>query len=136
MLEFPNIQSRGFRNIKEGNTIVGFQVPVRLTYYRGVWLPQLRPAIVSVDNEKFESDQITWVIDGKSYAQAELPNFPDVQWSSLTPAVLQVKKPGGLPLGIHDVEVKIIFSTSYLPPRIDLGFGGEEPYRRRMTLVR
>jgi len=74
MLEFPNIQSRGFRNIKEGNNISGFQVPVRLTYYRGVWLPQLRPATVIVDGEKFEGDQITWVIDGERYAQADLPN--------------------------------------------------------------
>jgi hypothetical protein len=58
MLEFPNIQSRGFRNIKEGKNIIGFQVPVRLTYYRGVWLPQVRPATVAVNGEKFEGDQI------------------------------------------------------------------------------
>lgn len=136
MLESPNIQSRGFRNITEDGRNTGFQVPVRLTYYRGVWLTQLRPVTVTVDGEKFETDQITWVIDGKSYSQADLKNHPDVQWSSLTPAVLQVRKAGGLPLGIHDVEVKIVYSTSYLPPRMDLGFGGREPYRRRMTLVR
>ena len=136
MLEFPNIQSRGFRNIKDGDTASGFQVPVRLTYYRGVWLPQLRPVTVTVDGEKFEGDQITWVIDGKSYAQADLQNFPDVHWSNLTPAILKVKKTGGLQLGIHNVEVKIIFSVSYLPPKMDLGFPGEEPFKRRMTLVR
>ena len=135
MLEFPNIQLRGFRNIKEGDQTPGFQVPVRLTYYRGVWLPQLRPATVTVDGETFEGDQITWVIDGKSYAQSDLPNYPDIQWSSLTPAILQVSKPGGLELGIHDVEVQIVFSTSYLPPRMDLGFGGSEPYKRRMVLA-
>jgi hypothetical protein len=136
MLEFPNIQSRGFRNIKDGDTTSGFQVPVRLTLYRGVWLPQLRPFTVTVDGEKFEGDRITCVIDGKNYAQADFQNFPDVHWSNLTPAILQVKKPGGLQLGIHDVEVKIIFSTSYLPPKMDLGFAGEEPFKRRMTLVR
>jgi hypothetical protein len=136
MLEKPNIQSRGFRNISEGGTITGFQVPVRLTYYRGVWLSQLRPATVTVDGEKFAKEQITWLIDGKKYDQAELKDYPDVQWSSLTPAVLQVKKPGGLPLGIHEVEVEVVYSTSYLPPRLDLGFPGREPYKRRMTLVR
>lgn len=119
-----------------GGRIMGFQVPVRLTYYRGVWLSQLRPATVTVDGERFEKEQITWLIDGKTYAQAELKNHPDVQWSSLTPAVLQVNKPGGLPLGIHDVEVQFAYSTSYLPPRLDLGFRGREPYKRRMTLVR
>ena len=135
MLEFPAIQSRGFRNIKDGTGISGFQVPVRLTGYRGVWLPQLRPASVTVDGEKFEGDQITWVVDGKSYTQAELSEHPDVHWSSLTPAILQVDKAGGLELGIHEVEVEIIYSTSYLPPRIDLGFQSG-PHKRRMVLAR
>jgi hypothetical protein len=135
MLEFPNIQSRGFRNIKEGDQITGFQVPVRLTYYRGVWLPMLRPATVTVDGERFEGDQITWIIAGKKYTQGELPDHPDVQWSSLEPAILQVQKPGGLALGIHDVEVQILYSASYLPPRLDLAFS-REPYKRRMVLVR
>ncbi len=136
MLEKPNIQSRGFRNISEGGKITGFQVPVRLTYYRGVWLPQLRASTVTVDGETFGQEQITWLIEGKTYAQTDLKNHPEVQWSSLTPAMLQVSKPGGLPLGIHDVEVKLTYSTSYLPPRMDLGFGGSEPFKRRMTLVR
>ena len=83
MLERPNIQSRGFRNISENVSISGFQVPVRLTYYRGVWLSQLRPATVTIDGEKFEGNQITWSIDGASYQQSELKNHPDVQWSSL-----------------------------------------------------
>jgi hypothetical protein len=135
MLEFPNIQLRGFRNVKEGKEITGFQVPIRLTYYRGVWLPQLRPATITVDGEKFEGEKITWLIDGKRYSQNELPDFPDVQWSSLVPAILQVQKPGGLELGIHDVEVQILFSTSYLPPRIDLGFT-REPFKRRMVIAR
>ncbi len=135
MLEFPAIQSRGFRNIKMGEDITGFQVPVRLTYYRGVWLPQLRPAVISVDGEKFGGEQITWIISGRHYAQADLPNHPHVQWSSLEPAFLQVEKKGGLPLGVHDVEVQIQFSASYMPPRLDLAFT-RDPYRRRMVLVR
>ena len=136
MLEKPNIQSRGFRNITENGKITGFRVPVRLTYYRGVWLSQLRPATVAVDGEKFEKDQITWLIDGKTYAQEDLKKYPDVQWNSMDVAVLQVSKPGGLPLGIHDVEVHMVHSTSYLPPRLDLGMPGREPHKRRMTLVR
>jgi len=135
MLELPNIQSRGFRNVSESGKTTGFQVPVRLTYYRGVWLPQLRPATVTVDGEKFEGSQITWVIDGKSYAQTDFPNYPDIQWHSLNPAILKINKPGGLSLGIHDVEVEVVYSTSYLPPRMDLGMG-RGPWKRRMTLAR
>jgi hypothetical protein len=46
MLEFPNIQSRGFRNLKEGDQVTGFQVPVRLTYYGGYGSPYcVRPLL-------------------------------------------------------------------------------------------
>jgi hypothetical protein len=95
----------------------------------------LRPATVTVDGELFEGEKITWIINEKKYTQEELPDHPDVQWSSLDPAILQVEKPGGLPLGIHDVEVQIRYSASYLPPRIDLAFTSE-PFKRRMVLVR
>jgi hypothetical protein len=134
MLESPVIQSRGFRNITENGKITGFQVPVRLTSYRGMFLPQLRPGWVSVGGEKFEGDSIVWEINGKSYKTSELQNYPDVHWNSQDPGILKVKKDGGLPLGIHDVEVAFGFVSSYLPPRENEG--APSPTTRRMTLVR
>ena len=134
-LEFPTIQSRGFRNVSDGDRIIGFQVPIRLNYYRGVWLSQLRPATITVDGEAFDGDKITWTIDGKTYEQDQLADHPDVNWGITTPAFLTVRKPGGLDLGIHDVEVESRFSASYLPPRLDLGFFAGAT-TRRMVLVR
>jgi hypothetical protein len=133
-LEFPAIQSRGFRNVVEGGEIKGFQVPIRLDYYRGVWLSQLRPATVTVDGETFVGAQVAWTIDGQTYEQAELADNTDVNWGITEPAILTVRKPGGLQPGLHDVEVVSQYSASYLPPRLDLGFGGKA--RRRMVLVR
>jgi len=133
MLEKHNIQSRGFRNVLEEGNVVGFQVPIRSTYYRGVWLSMLRPATLTVDGEKFEGDQITWTINGTSYKQSELADYPDVNWNIQDLAILTVKKPGGLELGFHDIEVFYTYSASYLPPRIDLAFG--RTFKRSMVLV-
>ena len=134
MLEFPVIQSRGFRNVSEGGRVTGFQVPIRLTGYRGAWLSQLRPATLTVDGVRYEGDQIAWTVDGKTYAQDELAQRGDVHWSSLEPAILTVKLPGGLELGIHEIKVEFQMSTSYLPPRVDLRDKGGEP--RSLVLVR
>lgn len=133
-LELPAIQSRGFRNVVENGDVTGFQVSIRLDYYRGVWLSQLRPATVTVDGQAFSGDQLTWTIDGRTYEQDELADHPDINWGITKPAILTVRKPGGLSPGIHDVEVLSQYSASYLPPRLDLGFGGSA--RRRMVLVR
>lgn len=134
-LEFPTIQSRGFRNVSDGDRITGFQVPIRLNYYRGVWLSQLRPATIKVDGETFDGDSITWTIDDETYEQQDLADHPDVNWGNTSPAILTVRKAGGLDLGIHDVEVESLFSASYLPPRLDLGFFAGS-VARRMVLVR
>lgn len=134
MLERSIIQQRGFRNLRNGDKVIGFQLPIRLNYYRGVWLSQLRPITVSVDGETFSSDQIQWQVSGQVIEQKDLADKTDLHWSSLEAAVLLVKKPGGLTPGIHDIEVFNQFSASYLPPRLDLMFS--KPEQRRMVLVR
>jgi len=132
LLESGTIQLRGFRNVSKDGKIIGFQVPIRSQYYRAVWLPQLRPATVTVDGEKFEGDKITWTISGKTYAQVDLAQHGDAIWPLWEPAVLTVSKPGGLKIGSHEVEVSYTYSTSYIPPRVD-----ERPQtdKKKMVLV-
>jgi len=134
MLEFPTIQQRGFRNVNENGEITGFQVPIRSKYYRGVWLSELRPATLTVDGVKYSGDQVTWTVDGKAYEQAELAERGDVHWGNMEAAILTVRKPGGLALGIHEVDVTFQVSASYMPPRMDLRPQGNEP--RKVVLVR
>ena len=61
-MEREVIQSVGFRNIKEDGKVTGFQFKVRLPYYRGIFLSQLRPGTLYVDGERFEKE-------GKAYVQ-------------------------------------------------------------------
>ena len=72
-MEKQVIQSVGFRNIKNGNgEITGFQFKVKLPYYRGVFLSQIRPGTLFVDGQKIEKDQITWTINGEEYTNQEM----------------------------------------------------------------
>lgn len=119
MLDKEYIQSRGFHNVTKNGEVIGFQFAFRTNYYRGVWLSQLRPATVIVDGETFSGEQITWTIGGKTYKQAELAEYGDTHWPYLEPAILTVRKPGGLSQGFHDLEVKYTYSCSYMPPSID-----------------
>ena len=136
MLEQESIQSRGFRNVFQGEDITGFQVPIRSMYYRDLWLSQLRPVTVVVDGEKFEGDQITWTINGKTYIQSNLEYHSDVNWSIQAPAILTINKPGGLELGVHVVEVLYTYSASYMPPALDEMFGKRTQNKRKIVLVR
>lgn len=116
-MEKQVIQSVGFRNIKdaEGKT-TGFQFKVRLPYYRGIFLSQIRPGTLFIDGEKIEKDRITWVINGEEYTNEEMRTNFQVHWSVTKPAVLKVKKEGGLAQGYHDLKYGFCFTSSYMPP--------------------
>lgn len=135
LLEQNLIQLRGFRNVKTAEKTIGFQVPIRLKYYRGIWVSQLRAATVFVNEDKYEGDQIFWTINGQHIEQADLGNCTDIHWSSMESATLTIRKEGGLVPDAYDVKVAYDLSASYLPPAIDTGYFDTKG-ERRMVLVK
>lgn len=116
MLEKEVIQSVGFRNVKEDGKITGFQIKVRLPYYRGIFLSQLRPGTLYVDDMKFEKEEIIWKINGKDHTYEEMKEDMQTHWAVTEPAVLKLKKEGGLSQGFHDLILGFCFTSSYMPP--------------------
>lgn len=116
MLEKEVIQSVGFRNTKEEDKVTGFQFKVRLPYYRGIFLSQLRPGTLYVDDMKFEREEIVWNIHGKDYTFEEMKEDMQTHWAVTEPAVIKVKKEGGLTQGYHDLTFGFCFTSSYMPP--------------------
>lgn len=115
-MEKQVIQSVGFRNIKENGEVVGFQLKIRLPYYRGVFLSQLRPGTLFVDGERFERQDIVWNINGEDYTMDEMAVDFKTHWNPTKCAVLKIKKPGGLAQGYHDLKLGFCFTSSYMPP--------------------
>ena len=89
-MEKQVIQSVGFRNIKENNEIVGFQLKIRLPYYRGVFLSQIKPGNLTVDGEVFTAEHIIWRINGEDFTAAEMRLDWHRHWHPLEPATLIV----------------------------------------------
>ena len=115
-MEKEVIQSVGFRNIKENGKITGFQFKVRLPYYRGIFLSQIRPGTLFVDGERFEKEDIIWNINGEDYTYEEMKTDFQTHWSVCTSATLKVKKEGGLAQGFHDLTYGFCYTSSYMPP--------------------
>ncbi len=116
MLEKEVIQSVGFRNVKEDGAATGFQFKVRLPYYRGIFLSQLRPGTLFVDGERFEREEIVWHINGKDFSFEEMKSDMETHWAVTEPAVIKVKKAGGLGQGYHDLKFGFCYTSSYMPP--------------------
>lgn len=150
MLEKDVIQQRGFHNLVKDGQVVGFQVKVRSTYYRGIYLSELFPGAMVVDGVVYPKEQVIWEIGGTEYTTEQMKTRGDVHWcSTVDAATLKVYVPGGLAQGYHDVEVRFNYSSSYLPPQLQQNLdpdrdpepgerprlGGSGRYTRRLLLV-
>lgn len=144
------IQSTGFHNTKDADgSTTGFQFRVRLPYYRGVFISQIRPGTLFVDGEKITKDKITWVIKGEEFTNEEMASNYQTHWDVTAPAVLRVKKAGGLAQGFHDLKYGFCFTSSYMPPsmqspealnpdrenKIFMGEFGHHVNERRLIIV-
>jgi hypothetical protein len=110
-----NILDIGFKNLKKDGKTTGFQVLVKDSYYRGIYVPLIDGFEVTVDGEKFARDQIQCKFRDKVYTQDDLQNYPNERWQFNEPCTLLITKPGGLKPGFHNVEIVVKERISYMP---------------------
>ena len=109
------ILTRDFRNVGQGERFTGFQVKIRIPYYRGVTLSLIDSIDLTVDGEVFAPNQMTFSTGGRTYSFDELANTTNAEWGFGDPATLTVNKPGGLATGMHTVQLGIVVRKSYIP---------------------
>jgi sugar phosphate isomerase/epimerase len=118
VLDFGIIQGRGFRNVVEDGRVTGFQFQLRNPNYRGV-AASLRDGVeVVVDGERIPDHVPLWTLQGRTLTLDELRASTDVRWQLDEPATITVPRPGGLSVGVHDLEVVVQLRRSYFPPLI------------------
>jgi len=109
------ILTRDFRNVGESGRLTGFQVKIRIPYYRGVTLSLVDKIDLTVDGEAFSMEQMTFSAGGRTYNFNDLAKTTNTEWAFGEPAILTVSKPGGLASGMHTVQLGIVIRKSYIP---------------------
>jgi len=128
MLDPHMIQTRGFRNAADG-----FQLRLRLPYYRGVWTNLLVGASIAIDDERFPADAIGWSINGSTFSLPELRESATARWPVDVPAVLSVPRAGPLAIGFHTVSAELRLTMSYIPEELQPTVWTEQ---RKLVLTR
>lgn len=104
----------GFRNvISETGHIEGFELKIRIPYYRGVPLSLIDEIRVTVGGETFTNDSIRFTVASGSYMMSEMTTVGDRRWNFDEAATLKIYKPGGLLYIDHLVEVDIAIRAPY-----------------------
>jgi hypothetical protein len=114
-----------FQNVSQNGQIIGFQVKIKIPYYRGVYLSQIEGVKLKLDDEEFTSDVMTFTVPEhgpnvpdsplKTYTFKELATATTARWYFGDTATLTVKKPGGTKPGVYKVTLSLLARNSYLP---------------------
>lgn len=116
LLEKELIQATGFRNVRSGGEITGFQLRVRMPSYRGMAASLIDGIAVRVGSlVDVPAEVPLWTFGGRTFTLAELQAGDDVRWPLDEAAIVTVPFPGGLPEGIHEVSIDLRLRMSYIP---------------------
>jgi hypothetical protein len=119
------VATNGFQNIELNGHILGYQVGVRLSYYRALPLSCVEQIMLSIDGFQVPLENITLCLNDKRFTLDQLRDLYSEWWSIVEDGTLEVAYPGGLPAGAHEVEIKLVCRSPYM------FFNGD--YARRLS---
>ena len=103
------------RNTDLDGSVTGFEVGVRLPYYRGLGLSMVENVEVSINGETMPPEATSLTVRGNTYRLVDLPDVFDDRWEMGEVATVSIAKPGGLATGEHEVAVVERLRISYMP---------------------
>lgn len=116
LLERDLIQSVGFRNVRNGDRVTGFELRLRMPSYRGMAASLIDGVAVRVgDLVDVPADVPLWTFGGKTYTLQQLWDSDGVRWQLEDAATVTVPLEGGLPQGVHEVSIELKLRMSYVP---------------------
>lgn len=107
------VREDGFYNILLNGKQVGFNLDLRINYYRGLPLSSVQKLEVTVDGEKIPEYLMLFQLNEKCFTIKELPKLYREYWGIKTPAHLRIFN-YGLEPGEHDVSVRLEFKSPYM----------------------
>ncbi len=93
----------------------GFELDIRLPYYRGQWLSIVEDIAVHVDGTPFPREAVRFSLRGKTFTLDAMEAATTERWEFGEVATLTVLTPAALAAGEHEVSVAEQLRISYLP---------------------
>lgn len=92
----------------------GFELGIRLPYYRGQWLSIVEDIAVTVDGVRHPREAVRFSVRGKTFTLDEMESASTERWEFGEVATLSLQAEA-LRAGTHEVTVAEQLRISYLP---------------------
>lgn len=115
MFEKYLVHPKGFRNVKKEDKVIGYEVQLRIPYYRGLMMSCVEVIDLDIDGEKVDTADMLITVKGDTFKFDELPTAINHRWEMIETITVFVNKEGGLSEGEHKVHAFVSLRISYLP---------------------
>lgn len=115
MFEKYLVNPEGFRNVTEHNQVIGYEVQLRIPYYRGIPMSCVEVLDLTIDDQKVPNEEMLITVKGETFTFSELPTVINHRWEMIETITVFVNKVGGLTAGEHKVHAFVSLRISYLP---------------------
>lgn len=120
MYEKYMVLREDIQSVVENGVGTGFELKLRIPYYRGVSLSLVEDITVTFNNAVFTRDLLKFTVGGVTYTFDEMATISTLRWEFGEKATVFVPLKGGIPLGFHRIEVSVLIRVSYM--------GGGRPF--------
>jgi hypothetical protein len=104
----------GLRNVlSDTGHLEGFEVKIRIPYYRGVPLSVIDSITLTVGGETYTNEHIRFSVASGSFMMSEMSTVATKRWNLDEDATLRIYKPGGLVYFDQQVELLIAIRAPY-----------------------
>lgn len=108
--------TNGCKNVEADGRTVGYEFKIRIPYYQGVPLSQVKFIRVFMDGKEIAQDEISvFTVTGEELRLPEIKTCSFFYWEYMEPLRVRVYKDGGLEKGKHRLDVSIAIDVIYAP---------------------
>ncbi len=111
---FDFICDDGFANFSANGNVLGYTVRIRLNRYRSLPLSGVTELQLKIDGQVVNPMDIAFRLNDKEFMISQLKDLYNEYWNCLDKAELQVRRPGGLSAGEHQVDLTLKMRIPYI----------------------
>ena len=108
------VKKESFRHMYINGKKNGFSFDVQLAYYRGHYLSDIDSLEVCLDGEQLPDEAVTFELNGKEMPVYKLKYAVTEFWSQVAPATVHVIRPGGVEVGEHELDFRLMLRVPYM----------------------
>ena len=101
------------KNVKVGDTTIGYEFKIKYPSYRGAFLSCVEDLRFKMDGQEIAAAQVTFRLNGKDFLLSELKECFKEYWFVRDPATIFVRRDGGIQAGAHSLNVYMKHRVPY-----------------------